>query len=47
MMPKVWFYLIFWHSYEWVYVHTLETLNSRKTHWKLVDSSGWYEMQLP
>jgi len=47
MTPKAWLYLSYWQSYECLCVHTLETVNSRKTHRKFIYSPGWYEMQIP
>jgi len=47
IMPKSWFYLSFWQSYEWLRVHTLEIANSGKTHRKFIYSPGWYKMQMP
>jgi len=44
--PKAWFYLSFCQSYEWLHVHTLETLNSRNPLRKFTYSLGWYEMQI-
>jgi len=32
MTAKVLLYLSFWQSYEWLCVHTLEIVNSWKTH---------------
>jgi len=47
MTPEAWFYLLFCQSYEWLCVHALETVNSRKPHRKFIYLPGWYEMQIP
>jgi len=42
MIPKAWFYLSFWQSYEWLCVHILEAVNPRKMHQKFIYSPWWY-----
>jgi len=41
MTPKPWPYRSFWQSYERLWVHTLETVNSRKTFWKFIYLFAW------